>query len=720
MNKKVALRILLVLAILIIFGAVKYYELDQYLTFDYFKQQRRNFLYLYEASPVTVVGIFMAIYILVAALSIPGVTVLTVGAGSLFGLGWGTIIVSFASTLGAVCAFLVCRFLLQDFVERRFSDILTKINKGIIQEGNSYLFALRLVPLFPFFVINAVVGLTRMNVFSFYWVSQIGMLPGTLLYVNVGRELSTLDSLSNIISFRFLLSFALLGIFPLVMKRLISSYRSAKIYNPYRRHKPKIFDYNAVVIGAGSGGLSAAYVAAAVKAKVALVEKSLMGGDCLNTGCVPSKALIRSAKSAHEMKKKAGELGLEQVKYKVNFPKVMSGVRGVVKKVATHDSVERYTKLGVDCISDEAMIKTPWSVELKYQKKTITTRNIIIATGAVPLVPSFPGLKKIKYLTSDNLWKLKKLPKNLLVLGGGPIGCEMAQSFQRLGSTVTQLEMDRIMGVEDPQVSKFIANKLRSEGVKVLEDHMAKEFIVNQGKKFIVAEHEGKAKKIQFDEVIIALGRRARVEGYGLERLRVPLRTNKTIASDDFLRTSYSNIFVCGDVTGPYQLTHAAGYQAWVATVNALFGSFMKFKVNYSVLPWCTFTDPEVASVGINETKAKKMGIAYEVSEYGLNDLDRAITDRSDEGFVRVITSKGKDNILGATVVGVHADLLLLEFIAGMKHRFGLNKILSTAHIYPSMGEANKYVAGIWRKAHLNPGLMKWVGKFHRWVRKEK
>ncbi len=719
MNKKVTLKILLVLAILIIFGVVKYYELDQYLTFDYFKQQRKNFLDLYEANPVTVVGIFMAIYILVAALSIPGVTVLTVGAGSLFGLGWGTIIVSFASTLGAICAFLVCRFLLRDFVERRFSDILTKINKGIIQEGNSYLFALRLVPLFPFFVVNAVVGLTRMNVFSFYWVSQIGMLPGTLLYVNVGRELSTLESLSDIISFRFLLSFALLGIFPLVMKRLIASYRNAKIYNPYRRHKPKIFDYNVVVIGAGSGGLSAAYIAAAVKAKVALVEKSLMGGDCLNTGCVPSKALIRSAKSAHEMKKKAGELGLEQVKYKVNFPKVMSGVRGVVKKVATHDSVERYTELGVDCIGDEAIIKTPWSVELKYQKKIITTRNIIIATGAAPLVPSFPGLKKIKYLTSDNLWKLKKLPKNLLVLGGGPIGCEMAQSFQRLGSTVTQLEMDRIMGIEDPQVSKFIANKLRSEGVKVLEGHIAKEFIVNQGKKFIVAEHEGKAKKIQFDEIIIALGRRARVEGYGLERLRIPLRPNKTIASDDFLRTPYSNIFVCGDVTGPYQLTHAAGHQAWFATVNALFGSFIKFKANYSVLPWCTFTDPEVASVGINETKAKKMGIAYEVSEYGLDDLDRAITDRSDEGFVRVITSKGKDNILGATVVGAHADLLLLEFIAGMKHRFGLNKILSTTHIYPSMGEANKYVAGIWRKAHLNPGLMKWVEKFHRWVRKE-
>lgn len=714
MKSKLITRILIVLLIIGAIVVANYYDIQQYLTLSYVKEQQNNFVSFYERNPVSTIGIFMLVYILVAALSIPGVTILTVLAGSLFGLLQGTIVVSFASTIGATLAFLVCRFLLRDFVEKKFPRVLRKVNEGIAKEGNRYLFALRLVPAFPFFVVNAVVSLTRMKTIPFYWISQIGMLPGTIVYVNVGKELANIESLGDIFSLRLLLAFVLLAFFPFLVRALMEKSRTAKIYSRFR--KPKKFDYNLVVIGGGSAGLVASYIAATVKAKVALVEKHKMGGDCLNTGCVPSKALIRSAKVVHEIEK-ASEFGISKVSYKVDFAKVMANVKNVIKKIAPHDSIERYTDLGVECITDEAVIRSPWQVQLKKADRIITTRNIIIATGASPMVFKFPGLEKINYLTSDNVWNLKKLPKNLLVLGGGPIGCELSQSFQRLGSAVTLLEMDRLMRIEDPEVSQFVKEKLTKEGVKVLDNHVAKEFNVSRQKKYLNAEYDGKIKKITFDEVIIALGRRANMEGFGLDNLRVNLRKNNTIEANEFLETNYPNIFVCGDVTGPYQLTHVAAHQAWYASVNALFGKFKKFKVDYRVIPWCTYTDPEVATVGINEATAKRENIEYDLTTYGIDDLDRAIADHNDEGFIRVLTEKGKDRILGATVVGAQASLLIMEFVAGMKHGFGLNKILSTIHVYPSLGEANKYVAGNWAKMRIKPKLMEVLSKFHAWMR---
>ena len=643
----------------------------------------------------------------------PGATVLTLAAGALFGLFTGAIVVSFASTIGATLAFLSSRFLLKNYVEKKFKKYIDPINQGIEKDGAFYLFTLRLIPVFPFFVINLVMGITKIKTLKYFIVSQIGMLAGTIVYVNAGLQLGSIDSLSGILSFKLMGSFALLGVFPLIAKKIVNSIKSKKVYKGFT--KPKNVEYNMVVIGAGSAGLVTAYISAAVKAKVALIEKHKMGGDCLNTGCVPSKAIIKSAKLAHQMKN-ASKYGLEAVTPKFEFKNVMNRVHDVIAKIEPHDSVDRYSELGVECIQGAAKIISPWEVEVNG--KILTTQNITIATGASPFVPPIPGLDKITPLTSENLWQLDELPNRMIVLGGGPIGCEMAQSFNRLGSQVTQVEMnERIMGIEDPEVSSIIEESFKSEGVNVLTKHKAKEIKVDGDKKYLVAEFEGEDIEIEFDEILVAVGRRANIKGFGAEELGITLRGNYTIEANEYLQTNFPNIYVCGDVTGPFQLTHTASHQAWYCAVNALFGKLKKFKVDYSVIPWATYSDPEVASVGLNEQRAKRDGIPYELTTYGIDDLDRAIADSEDHGVVRVLTEPGTDKILGATIVGNHASDLLLEFISAMKHGFGLNKILGTIHIYPTMGEANKYLAGNWKRKQTSETVFKWLKRFHQWNR---
>ncbi|MDG1286973.1 MAG: FAD-dependent oxidoreductase [Rickettsiales bacterium] len=471
------------------------------------------------------------------------------------------------------------------------------------------------------------------------------------------------------------------------------------------------YDYNLIAIGGGSAGLVSSYIAAAVKAKVALIERHKMGGDCLNTGCVPSKALLRSAKML-SYAKRAQEFGFKSTKVEFDFADVMQRVQDVVKAIEPHDSIERYTKLGVDCYTGEAKIFDPHTVEINGEK--ITARAIIVATGARPLVPPIPGLKDIDYLTSDTLWDLKELPKRLAVLGGGPIGAEMAQAFARLGSQVTMIEMaSQILIREDEEVIELAVDKFEKDGITLLTSHKAKAF--EKGK--VICEHEGKEVEVKFDQVIIALGRAANISDFGLEELGVKLRENRTVEANPFLQTNIPSIYVCGDVTGPYQFTHTAAHQAWYASVNALFAPFKKFKVDYSVIPWATFTDPEVARVGLNEKDAKAQNIPYEVTTYGIDDLDRAIADSEAHGFVKVLTKPGKDKILGVTIVGTHAGDLIAEYVMAMKHGLGMNKILGTIHIYPTLAEANKFAAGEWKKAHAPQWALNLVGKFHRWRR---
>lgn len=476
-------------------------------------------------------------------------------------------------------------------------------------------------------------------------------------------------------------------------------------------NKPRRFDRNLVVIGAGSAGLVSAYIAAVLKAKVSLIEKHQMGGDCLNTGCIPSKALIRSARLLSQLRR-ADEFGIRKVEVDYVFSDIMDRVHRVIKAVEPHDSMERYRGLGVDCIRGSATITSPYTVQVNGN--TLTTRNIIIAAGARPFIPPIPGVEKVKVFTSDNIWELRERPQKLLVLGGGPIGSELTQCFARFGSQVTQIEMlPRLLAKEDPDVSEMIKNQLEAEGVKVLVNHTAKEVVVENGKQMLICKADGKEIRIEFDAILSAAGRKANTENYGLEELGIETTAQGTIQVNDYLQTNYSNIFACGDVAGPYQFTHTASHQAWYAAVNALFGPWKKFKVDYSVIPWATFTEPEVARVGLNETEAKEKNIPYETAVYGIDDLDRAIADEEARGFVKVLTVPGKDKILGATIVGAHAGELITEYISAMRHGIGLNKILGTIHIYPTWSEANKYAAGVWKRAHAPQTLLKLVEWFH-------
>jgi len=692
------------------------FDFGDYLSFSYLKEQQSSFNEYYLQHKWETIGIFFAVYVISVALSFPGATVLTLAGGAIFGVLTGTVIVSLASTLGGTLACVASRHVFRDYIQKRFGANLKRINEGVDRDGAFYLFTLRLIPVVPFFVINMVFGLTKMRLLTFFWVSQVGMLAGTAVYVNAGTQLSLIESPKEILSPGLIASLVLLGIFPLIAKRLVGFIRQGKYMKRYKDKKPSKFDYNVIVIGAGAGGLVSAYIAAAVKAKVALIERDKMGGDCLNTGCVPSKAIIKVAKVLHDAKQ-VKEYGFNRADIDFDFSTVIDRVQRVISKIEPHDSIERYSDLGVDCITGEARILDNWHVQVGVTK--FSTRNIIIATGAQPLIPPIPGIKDVAPLTSNTLWKMRKLPKRFVVVGGGPIGSEMTQAFQRLGSEVTQIEADsRIMNKEDPDVSGFIQKRFEKEGICVLTGHMVKSFESQGDTKIVVCEKEnGVQVRVECDEILMALGRRANVKGFGLEDLEIKLNKNGTIEVDEFLRTNYPNIFAVGDVAGPYQFTHFAAHQAWYASVNALFSPFKKFKADYRVIPWCTFTDPEVAHVGISEEEAKTEGIDYEVTKYGIDDLDRAITDGEAQGFVKVITPLGKDRILGVTIVGPHAGEYLGEFVIAFKYGLGLNKILGTIHSYPTLAEANKYTAGVWKFNHKPDWLLKKVAAFHKWRR---
>ena len=713
-------KIILLLIAATLVGLFFHFNLNQLLTLDGLKGSMAQFSQLRQESPLLVIGGFFALYVAVTALSLPGAAILTIASGALFGIVEGLIIASFASSIGATLAFLVSRYLLRDSIKQRFPERLAAIDAGIEKEGGFYLFTLRLVPIFPFFLINMLMGVTAFKSWTFYWVSQVGMFLGTFVYVNAGTQLAQIDSLSNILSFNLIVSFALLGLFPLIAKAIVNMIKKRRVYSSWT--KPAKFDRNMIVIGAGAGGLVTSYIAAAVKAKVTLIEAGEMGGDCLNYGCVPSKAIIKSAKIAQQIRN-AHHYGLEDSTPEFSFKKVMARVHQVVADIAPHDSVERYTNLGVDVVKGYGKLIDPWTVEITYpdgNTTRLTARSIVIATGARPFVPPLPGIEEVGYVTSDTLWdefaKLDTAPQKLVVLGGGPIGSELAQSFARLGSQVTQVEMaERIMIKEDVEVSDFATQALKNSDVNILTSHQALRCELRDGKKYLIVKHQEQELALEYDQLLCAVGRSARLSGYGLEELGI--ETNRTIQTNEYLETLYPNIYAAGDIVGPYQFTHVAAHQGWYAAVNALFGHLKKFKVDYRVIPWTTFIDPEVARVGINEYEAKQQGIDYEVTRFDFAELDRAITDSATEGFIKVITPKGKDKILGVTVVSEHAGDLIAEFVLAMKHGLGLNKILGTIHSYPTWAEGNKYAAGEWKRNHAPATVLGWLEKYHTWRR---
>ena len=713
-------KLLILAALAVIVGAFFYFDLGNQLTLENFKARQAEIDAIYRQSPWLVIGIFFVAYVLMAAASIPGAAIMTVVAGALFGLITGTIVVSFASTIGATFAFLGSRFLFRDWVQSKFGGGLASINQGIEKEGGFYLFTLRLVPAFPFFVVNLLMGLTSIKTWTYYWVSQIGMLLATIVFVNAGIQIAAIQDVGDIASPALLASFAALGLVPWVAKWVLARIKSRRAYAGYKR--PAKYDRNMIVIGAGAAGLVSSLIGATVKAKVTLVEASKMGGDCLNYGCVPSKALIKSAKVAQQIRH-ADKYGLDQTEASFSFKAIFQRVHAIIAEIEPKDSVQRYTDLGVDVVQGHAKIIDPWTVEIaKNDGETIrlTTRSIVIAAGAEPFVPQLEGLEQSGYLTSDTMWdefvQMDEMPKRIVVLGGGPVGCELSQAFARLGAKVTQVERDdRILLREDEEVSALAKESQEASGVRVLTGHNARRVEVNGDERQLIVEHDGRETTIDYDALIMAVGRKARLSGYGLEELGID--TDRTVVTDDYLATVFPNIFAAGDVAGPYQFTHTASHQAWFASVNALFGQFKKFKVDYRVIPWVTFTDPEIARVGLSEQDAQEQGVDYEVTTYGLDDLDRAITESETKGFVKVLTPPGKDKILGATIVGANAGELLAEYTLAMKHGLGLNKILGTIHPYPTMAEANKFAAGEWKRANKPEKLLEYVEKYHKWRR---
>ena len=707
-------KLLVLAAIVALVAAFFVLDLGRYLDLGYLQSQRGRIQELFAARPFEVGAVFFAVYVAVTGLSLPGAAVMTLVAGAIFGLGWGTVIVSFASTLGATLAFLLARYLARDAVRRRFGGALERIDGGVRKDGAFYLFTLRLVPVFPFFIINLAMGLTSMRVLMFALVSQAGMLAGTLVYVNAGTRLGELESLAGILSPELWLSFVLLGVFPLVAKKIVDALRARRVYRGHRR--PRRFDRDLVVIGAGSAGLVSSLIGTTVRAKVTLVERDEMGGDCLNTGCVPSKSLIRSAKFLAHVAR-AGEFGIRRADADFDFAEIMARVRRNIERIAPHDSVERYEGLGVECVLGEAHLESPFAV--RVGDRTITTRSIVIATGAAPFVPPIPGIEEAGALTSETVWGLDRLPARLVVVGGGPIGCELAQCFARFGSRVSQIQThDRLLPREDPEFSELVLERLRGDGVEVLTGHRAARFRREGDRKTLACETpDGGTREIEFDDVLLAVGRAPRTTGFGLEALGIETGRGGVVETDEFLATRYPNIFACGDVAGPFQFTHTASHQAWYATVNALFGGFKRFRADYSVVPWATFTDPEVARVGLNESEASARGVPFEVTRYGFDGLDRAIADSEAHGMIKVLTPPGKDRILGATIAGEHAGDLLMEFVLAMRHGLGLKKLLGTIHVYPTMAEGARFAAGNWRRAHAPERALRWLERYHRWRR---
>ncbi len=711
-----ALRRLLVLALILVLVASFFVlDLHHYLSFEVLEAQRTALRELVAAHPLETAAAFVVGYVVVTGLSLPGATVLTLAGGAIFGFVWGAVLVILASNLGAALAFLVARFLAREWVQRRFQSRLAPINRGIERDGGFYLFSLRLVPLFPFFLINLGMGLTPLRLSTFMVASVLGMLPMTLIYVYAGTQLAAISGPGDVVSAPLLIAFALLALFPWVARALMRTVQRRRALA--RWQPPSRFDDNLIVIGGGSAGLIAALIAATVRAGVSLVERDRMGGDCLNTGCVPSKTFIRSASAAAAVRE-ADRFGIQARLTGVDFSAVMERVQAAIRTIEPHDSVERFQGLGVNCIQGEARLVDPWTVEVNGERRT--ARRIVLATGSRPALPEITGLADVDPLTSDDLWSLQSMPGRLLVLGAGPIGCELAQAFARLGSQVTLVDAEeRILPREDEDVAGVVAEALEADGIRLRLGWRVAGFSARSyGAGSVRLERDDDWRELPFDRVLVAVGRTPATDGLGLEALGVRRHRDGRIEVDEYLRTSVPTVYACGDLVGPYQFTHMASHQAWYAAVNALFEPLRRFRVNYQVVPWVTYTSPEAARAGLSETEARQRGIRVEVTRFDFAGNDRAIAEDARTGFIKVLTPPGRDRILGVAIVGPRAGELLAEYVLAMTHGIGLKGLMGTIHVYPTFAEINKSVAGAWRKAHAPDRLLGLVGRWHRWRRR--
>jgi pyruvate/2-oxoglutarate dehydrogenase complex dihydrolipoamide dehydrogenase (E3) component len=481
--------------------------------------------------------------------------------------------------------------------------------------------------------------------------------------------------------------------------------------------------YNIVVIGAGTAGLITAVIAASLGAKVALIERHLMGGDCLNVGCVPSKGVIRAARAWADLRQ-ATAFGLHipaGVKY--DFGAVMARMRKLRARISSNDSVHRYAKLGVDVYIGSGRFTgdTTIQVEGPAGNRILTFAKAAICTGARASAPSIQGLKEAGCLTNETVFSLTELPQRIGVIGAGPIGCELAQSFARFGSQVHLIEAQHgIMPNEDRDAAEVVKQQMLRDGVKLL--CCGKDLTISKtdgGKRLTVDSH-GQQYDITVDEILVGVGRTANVDGLGLEAVGVEYDKNG-VKVNGRLQTTNSRIFAAGDICSRYKFTHAADAMAQIVIQNALFPHPLGLgyaSVESLIMPWCTFTEPEVAHVGLYEKDAKEKGLEVETYTYKLDEVDRAILDGEDEGFARIHIQKGTDKIVGATIVAAHAGEMINEFSVLMKAGLGAKIIAGTIHPYPTQAEVNKKVVNLWRKAHFTPQTKNLLMRLFAWMRR--
>ncbi|MEI7785895.1 MAG: FAD-dependent oxidoreductase [Betaproteobacteria bacterium] len=687
-----------------------------WLSLEALREHQKDWWIWQASHPWLARAAFATVYVGVTGMSLPGATVLTLAGGALFGFVEGAVLVLLAATLGATLAMVVARYLLRDLARHYAGRWHAALERGMARDGNFYLLALRLLPVFPFFAINLAMGLTQMRAGPFAAISLVGMVPATLVYVHAGGALSRLRSASDVWSADLLLALAALAALPLLLRWALPRWRARRALARWWAQRPQRFDRNLVVIGAGAGGLVTAYMASALRAKVSVIEAERPGGDCLYRGCVPSKTLIHAARQMHQARQ-AGQFGVQVGEPALDGPALMRRLQQVISQIEPHDSAERYTALGVEVLKARARILNPWTVELQDGQGTrqLSTRAIVVATGSTPVLPQWPGLEQVDAVTSDTLWDrlaaLQQIPRRILVVGGGAIGCELSQALARLGAQLTLVEQGpQLLAQEDTDVGEAALQALQAAGVEVLLQARVQRCGRDEQRHALVHSAAGE-RRIEFDLLLLALGRRPRWQGLGLEALGL-----KEFVVDEYLETPIPGIFAAGDVTGQGQLTHAAGHQGWHAAVHAVQG-FYRMRADRALMPQTLFLDPQIARVGLNEKQAQAQGLAYDLTRLDLAELDRAIIEGSRSGFIKLLTAAGSDRLLGVCIVGEQAGELLAEFTLAMNNGLGLKRVLASVHPYPTFSQANQLAAGAHRRTHQPRWALPWLKRYHAWRR---
>ncbi len=692
-----------------------------------------------------------AAYAVLTVAMIPG-SALTIGSGLIFGFWKGFAVVTVGANLGALGAFLLARTLFRERAEAlaRGQKTFRAVDSAIAREGFRIVLLLRLSPVFPFTVLNVLLGVTGISAASYVLANLIGMLPGTLMFVylgTLGEAAAGTQSLGQTVL--RIVGLAATVVVTVVITRiarralkaasldgganpgvapeaapvgagaktipgdaydqaLLASVKPTAHVNPIPQDR-----YNLVVIGAGTAGLVTAAGGAGLGAKVALIEKHMFGGDCLNVGCVPSKGIIRAGRAAAAVRE-AGAFGIRLAgEPRIDFAATMERMRRLRAGIAPHDSVKRFSELGIDVYLGEGRFTGPDEIEVGGNK--LRFQAAVIATGARATFPRIPGIEEVEPLTNENVFTLTELPRSLILLGAGAIGCEMAQTFRRLGSEVTiVIRGNRIMTREDPDAALIVQRKFEQEGIRVLTGSAIKRAEKRGGKKVIVIERDGSEESVEADQILIGMGRAPNVEGLGLSAAGIAYGT-EGVTVDANMRTTNPRVFAAGDICSRLKFTHAADAQARIVLRNALF--FGRARATDLVIPWCTYTDPEIAHVGCYEKEARDRGLAVTTFTVPLEDVDRAILDGETEGFGRIHLKSGTDRILGATVVASHAGDMIGELTMAIQNGLGAGKLASVIHPYPTQGEVVRKLGDAYMRTKLTPGVKRIMARILRWRR---